>query len=444
MDYFLYGPAGLHAKRDLSFGKPWDSKHIFSFPANRFILSGSARARRMEIEGADLKEKYRNYYTLIPSWIALRYDRRPFKMWESYFPFLKDRLSNPLYYSDLPAENESLQINQILLKRVKKAHKKRFLILTTDPVFKKMYETAEIKPNTVKPFEHTFFFPYKVFSHQSSLGNELTAHVYFYALTGRKKFKLNIFKCAFNPKAQNAPPHFLRTRSHVDLKKTKYIFIGTRQIILGELRLNSPDHHYKKSSFFQNKPKNIKSLIGFSNSAENNFGMSPYYPLPFEPGERAQLKIIFPGKKSVPLPGKLRVVDISKKIFNFHWKDIKTLFNRDKDVFNIFFPAPSGFINQARARLFIDDYPLGDLLWDQTHEAPALKLHPRKTPSFLIMGPARPLSERRLPSGFPLYVHYFMEDGLTVKSLIPHWTCRRKTQTFFLAPSDFLPLTSQN
>ena len=445
LDYFLYGPSGVFADRDLSFSLDFGGKlkHVLRFPAHRFILLDEENVRRIEIKGSNLIEKYKRYYSLIPSWIALRYDKQPFKMWEMHLPFLRRRIKNPFYYSNLPDYKESLKINQILLKKIKAEHDKKLLFFIAYETKLRHYQTAEIKPLKLKIY-HSFL--YKVFSHPSALLNELTANVYFHALTGGKNLKFKIFQCYFNPEKT------LEKGEEPDLKNVRRIFIGTRSAVLGELRLNTKLHEHRKSRFFENKPKNIKSFIRFSHPRGEDLGRSPYYPLPFALEESHKVKIKPLGGKSVILPGKIKAMDASKKFFSFHTNYTINERRRSEPHYDVFFKKNKLRMDfklrshVQKIKLYIDNFLLGDLIMDPSlNEKPVLKLRPlKKTPSFLIMGPRDLLRERELPSRLSLYFHYVMDNHSVVKSFIPHWTCQKEVKTYFFNPPDFSPLTERS
>ena len=88
LDYILLGPRGFYSDRDVTFRIIWDFRY-FNYPRERFILYKGNDLKRVHIKGDSLKERYKNYYKLIPTWVALRYDQKPFKIWEKVFPFFK-------------------------------------------------------------------------------------------------------------------------------------------------------------------------------------------------------------------------------------------------------------------------------------------------------------------------------------------------------------------
>ena len=137
LDYILLGPRGFHSDRDNTFKHNFDMYHGLRYPKHRFILTKEgvsikevSIARQREKEKAEeiLKKRYKTYYRLIPSWTALRYDKKPFQIWEFLFPFLRDKLTNPFYYTDLPEWVEIPKINKILLEKIRKEYDKKILL----------------------------------------------------------------------------------------------------------------------------------------------------------------------------------------------------------------------------------------------------------------------------------------------------------------------------
>ena len=182
LDYILLGPRGFDPNRDTSFAKNW-SLDIPRFPIMRFILSGNNKLKLIHIKGNTLEERYKNYYRLIPSWIALRYDKKPFQIWERLFPIFKNHIVNPFYYIKIPMHKESSKINKLLLKKMNNSHQKKILFFTDYHEIFDMYQ-QEGSPYNLNfiPFVNNQF--YRVFSHKSSLGNEIIANTYFHSLIG--------------------------------------------------------------------------------------------------------------------------------------------------------------------------------------------------------------------------------------------------------------------
>ena len=432
LDYVLYGPRGFYPDRDLTFQRNWTYKlKDFCFPMDRFVLSEKNKLRLISLKGSSPEKKYKTYYTLFPSFIALRYDRQPFQLWKSYLPFFQEKLTNPFYYSDLPEPVESQKINQILLNKIKTVYDKKFFLF-------------DYKNNFFKSDQGVKFL-YREFGHSSALGNEITAYIYFNALIGKKNFISNILDCYFSQRAKG-----FAAKKNILFNKIKNIFIGTKSILLGEIRLNSSEHHRRKEgTFFQDNQKNIKSFIGFSDFLENNLGLSPYFPIPLKLSNKSTVSIQFPGKKNISL-GQIRTLDSFGKFFNLYSNYTKIKPDKNYNYYEVHFfkeklrqNLKKKLLRNPNKKLYllIDDYVLGELSPSTYYEGePSLVLKPRSKNSFLMMGPQHLVQERQLPSQFPLYMHYVMEDGRALKSLIPEWSCRKEKHTYQLDLPNFEPL----
>ena len=450
IDYILYGPYGLYPDRDLTFQKNWTYELTDSyFPRDRFILLGKNKINLIALKGFSPEKKYKNYYTLFPSFTALRYDRKPFQLWESYLPFFRGKLTNPFYYSDLPEHIESKKINQTLLNKMKSVYNKKVLLLTSKKSFFENYQDIKTLYNlnlVNLPYSRSL---YRVFGHFSSLGNEIIAHIYLYALMGKTKFNLNTLSCKFNRKKDIS----VNSTENIHLNNVKKIFTGTKNIFLGEIRLNSSEHHWKKegASFFQAKSENIKSLIGFSDPSINDYGLSPYFPVPFDLSNKSTVFIRFSNGERISL-GQIKALDISGKFFNFYsnYANIKSDSDKYGHYYEVYFLKENltqnlkeklEQLSNKKTYLLIDDYVLGELLPGTYYEGESsLVLKPHSKNSFLVMGPQHLVQERQLPSKSPLYIHYVMKDDRVLKSLIPDWSCRKEKYTYKLELPNFEPL----
>ena len=443
IDYILYGPQGLIHHRELTFG----NRYLNFFPKDRFILSEKNKVAIVSLKGSSPEEKYKNYYSFLPSVRVFRYDKHPFQLWKSYLPFFK-KLTNPFYYTNLKEHIESKMINQILLNKIRSVYDKKILLLMgSTKYYFNIYQHVKNLYNI--NFFNSFFkerLLYKRFGHLSSLGNEIVSHVYFNALIGKQKFNMNIFGCHYNRKT--VPVNAKQIT--FNFKNVRKIFIGNETTQLNEVRLNISNHHHRKQggSFFHNKSDNIKNFIGFSSFSANDFGLSPYFSIPFKLNKKNKIYVKFSKKKIVFL-GETVALDTFERFFNFYTN--YTRFAIDKGYRHVYVHFILKQLSQnlkehllqyknGKIHLLIDNYVLGRLVPDTYKGEPSFVLKPRIKNSFLMMGPQHLVQEKELPSKFPLYIHYIMEDGRVLKSLISDWSCHKEKHTYQLELPNFDPL----
>ena len=443
IDYILYGPQGIHHRRDLTFQKNWNYENFY-FPKQRFILSEKEGIKLIALKGSSPEKRYKVYYALFPSLIALRYDRKPFQLWEKYLPFLRNKTKNPFYYSKLSRQNESKIINQNLLNRMRASYDKRIFLLTI------AWDISESYKAVKKIYNLNFFniysrnkFLYKVYGHLSSLGYELIALNYFNALVGKSNFHLNVLNCYYNKRKSASVTEKLYFK---DINK---IFTGTKNILLGEIRLNTANHYWikKKASFFNQRPKNIKSFIGFANPLRNRFRSSPHFPVPLELTDKSMLFIQHSSGEKVSL-GRIKALDSFQKFFSFY-SDYAVEYSSENYGHTLHFlkkKLPQTLKEKllkypGKLYLLVDDFMLGELFPSiYNNKEPSFVLKPYSKKTFLMMGPQHLVKEQDLPAQFPLYIHYIMKDGRALKSLIPEWSCRKEPLPYRLDLPHFEPL----
>ena len=90
------------------------------------------------------------------------------------------------------------------------------------------------------------------------------------------------------------------------------------------------------------------------------------------------------------------------------------------------------------AELFIDDYKLGELIYDKEVLKLALKDGYSKT--FLMMGPQNSVRAADFQKDFPIYINYKTKGGNSFKSLIPDWTCKKEKKGVTIDLPYFEPL----
>ena len=424
LDYILLGPVGFYSNRNTRFIPPF-SFDWFSFPQNRFILTDQRGIKDIHIKGKTLQERYKNYYRFIPSGIALQYDKIAFKVFEILIPFLRDKTPNPFYYTKLSEDEETFQINNQLLKKIYSVYPKKILFFTSSDHISSLYS------NILNIYQNQFYnfnkitVPtkrfYEVFFHESSLGNELTAQVYFNALLGKTQFSLNVIKCYFRDE-NNITNDILLEDSDLTLGSS-IEFLGGKNLLFN-LKENVSDHHFKEG-FYQkiSSVKGIKSFLALLN--KNNFLTSVYIPLSFQLKEGMDLYIKLKGTSRIKI-GEVKSLDVHNKFFAVYLKPIKL----KDDNFKKFVYLSGRALNipqKKEGKLFIENNKLGRL---KKQTKGFLKFIPENSnfEPLLAMGPQHSVIESDFSDEFPVFIKYQTTNGKNIKSLIPDWTCRKEKQ----------------
>ena len=210
LDYILLGPEGCQPHRETVMVPDWSNQNNRHHPRGRFILKNKD-VQFVNIQGKSFSERRKNYYTLMPPLIVLKYDRGFFdSIKRLYFPQISKKIKNPFYYSDLNTDEESRRINTVLLKKIASLRPRRFLFLQAVEKIYNLYKDSEKQYNLnfINPFpRHDFLYDR---GHYSSLGNELWAEIYFHGLTGQKDFSL---KTCLNAGGKRRKPMLLLGKS---------------------------------------------------------------------------------------------------------------------------------------------------------------------------------------------------------------------------------------
>jgi len=422
LDYILIGPKGVYPDRDSTFRMNFDNS--LNYPKHRFILEDNSVKEVFinptEFEEDLLKKRFRNYYSLIPSLKALRYDKKPFQIWEFLFPFLRDKLISPFYYTSLPEWEEIFKINKILLEKIKKEYDKKILLFLKEKKHFRLYKSVKDKYN----FNEIHYIVdnfYTMFSHHSSLGNEYIANFFFNALLGKKSFSFNRIKCFFSPKnkaEKNLPK--------LDLSLVNRIQVFQGDTLLSVLNKNIPS--LKDNSYEEDKLKNTKHFISFTNM--NHLLRGPFFPVSFPLKEGQKLYLKLDSKNTIEL-GKIRNLDSHHKFFIFHADYI----NNSQIILSYYYGYKNYFkvtnlpseIKRAVKKqkhsidLFIEKNKIGSL-YPYSYKNDKIfyflsKKHNKK--SFLMMGASSDfVREKNFKEEFSPTMVYTMEDETKIKSLM--------------------------
>ncbi len=445
LDYILIGPRCFQPNRDLTFGKPMNFERPIAGVKNRFILSeGNPPLKEVFLKGRTMEEKHRKYYQFIPSRTALLYDTHPFEAWETTFPFLRGKISNPFYYRKITEIEEAVAINTLLLEKIKKLYDNRILFFTDDPfIFHQYHFNRQLYNLNFIPFPKNRL--YKNFAHKSSLGNEFIAIFFFNALIGKKDFFIKTINCHYT---SNGGIHESFNKNLYDVQS---IWItDDSQKTLSELRQNSSDHHYKEGTYKKHKLKGTKSFVSFLSSFSSSFLESPFFPVSIQLKENMKIYVQFKDGVRMKL-GKIEALDSYKKFFIFRQKYMDSMFDGYVHNFSYLLinQMPSLMKKKMKntngyLRIFVENHKLGTLHREShphKEEEDVFKFIPNQDykKSFLMMG-FNHVREKDVSDEFLTYFQYNMKNGEKMKSPIHNWKCKKEIQKTHLDLPNFKPL----
>ena len=479
IDYILFGPRTFHPNRELTFRA--QDNNYYEHPKSRFILS-KGKLRLVSIQGNSLKKRYKNYYSIFPSWTALRYDVRPFKVWE--WILKSDIIKNPFYYRNSYKEEdwteESSQIYLLLLQKIEKAHPKKVLIVKD--IFGVGFDKYPIfKHNSFKNFYNINYinYPYHEKSyyrhktHYSSLGYEIPSVFFFHALIGKKDFSFNLINCQYSLqskiKAEGTleKSKSLKTPDSFKLSDLKSISIHPllkkKPNLLNFYTLS--DYHIKEL----NINPDVKNFLGFSSPVE--FGNTAYLPLSYPLKDNLKVYIKLPNGKRIGNQknkerlelGKIQALDKYQKFFSLYGRYITyyaPYFDKYYGTYFILKDMPPliknqierAFVSEDRLELLLEDKSLGWLELEtlEAEEDDVIDLFGRKilrflphrgyNQSLLIMGNPDSISEKNLPFEFPLNIKYQINEKTVFKASVLNWDCKKQAQFIELNLKNFTPL----
>ena len=444
LDYILLGPQGFFLYRDSSFV-------VYShYPKHRFILEkeglairevsppSSAFFKNKNNITALLKKRHSRYYSLIPSWTALRYDRRPFKMWELLFPFLESHLTNPFYYTKQTSEEEIPRINKMLLKRIRKEYDRKILMFLMSKSLFKLYNSKKYNTNLLPIFTKPRGF-YIRYGHSSSLGNEYYAKIYFKALTGVKSFSIKLIKCFFRPKAQDQSK-----LADIDLSLVKSIKIYGGDQVLSILTKNT--HDGKNRSYADSKRENTKHFLSFFR--KEDFSNSVFFPMSFSLKEGEEVYLKLSSGKRIDL-GKIKSFDAHKKFFQVenNFLETDTLVSYERGYRSHL--SLEAFSLKNRTQLQDEgasiDVFVGKNYWTKLQPyywyGDKVFYFKEKDRGFLMMGSySGMVREKDFKEEFSPVMVYTMGDGTRIRSPIRNWTCKKVEDSIELDLPHFDPI----
>ena len=424
IDYVLLGPGGFYPDRDLTFARTWSFKKKRAVKARYILSPDHTSVELINIKGRTFYEKYKNYYSLLPSWMQMKYDRTPYKSLDDYFPSLFGR-SSLFYYIDLSIPEEAAKINKILLKQMLSRHPRRVLFLTSEYIdtfhqysFYDFYkDVTHINPNHLGKllFARPLYDRYG--GHHSSLGNEIWSLLYFYALIGREHFSLDLVNCD-----KTHTPSFLRIYKdrRFSLKHVEKIFLFTRGFKIGELVMNQ-----HKTGLELQFPKNTQSFIGFFYS-EDFFSNVAFIPVPFQLTSEDVISITLKDLEVKKTLGKVKPLDENHTFFTFQMDNLHA---GPGDVKSRYETVFSNLPNKKSFFIYINDFLLGKLIPVLNNGEKGFRLvplHLRMDQTLVFIGPDQKFHHKDLPVKLPLFLRYETKNGNSFLSSVPLWKCQKE------------------
>ena len=428
IDYVLLGPEGAQPDRDIAFTIPWASRSQLRHPRGRYILKEDGSLDFVNIKGDTFFERYKNYYTLWPSWMILKYDKLFLNLLKSvYFPFFDRQMQNPFYYSDLSAEEESIAINRILLREIEEKHRRKIMFLTSNKNTYNLYkEEKSLNLNHLSLFPQTPLY-YRRY-HYSALGNSAWAHVFFKALTGNTEFSMKVFQCLTKKKD-------IITKQMNKIESLKEVFLYYKDLKIAKLDSLKFNH----SSLHK-----LKSFIAFFSSSEH-FMNGILYSVPFQLD--SENKIFIKKDNEKLLLGSIFPIDEGNVFFGFQKDYILTVRHHpfgfpDASYLlldRLFSEKLSASNNMQKMELYIDNYKIANLeMENHKDELHTYKIISPTRKNFFFLGEFRDsIRHEDLPEKINLSFKYINSENEVTDSSVLGFPCVKKQKTIHIDLPNF-------
>ena len=219
------------------------------------------------------------------------------------------------------------KINKMLLKKLKTIYNKKLLFFTDyTSIFNSYKSEKELYNLNFIQVRPSYF--YKVFYHESALGNEITARIFFNALIGKKIFPITVINCSFDRfyKTPESTAHSLDRKSPHKQSEMKLSYVQSIEIteesnFIASLRRNVSDHYWTSRLNPSYIDESTKSFFAFSN--KNHFLTTPiYFPVPIQLKDGMKVYVQLLNKRKIKL-GSIKSFDFYKKIFHFYIEYVK-------------------------------------------------------------------------------------------------------------------------
>lgn len=180
-DQVIFGPQTFYPKRDTAF----NHTELYSpyLLHSRYVLRGED-VERLDVLGETHKERFDNYFRMVPRWRYLRYDRNPPFFLEAMIPEGRT-LPNPFYYHPGDMTMEAYATYRILLAKIALEDVGTLVSHYAPEETSAVAIARQIgAPNlaALKPLQPTSFPYLAPRGHNSPLGNDFLARQYLLAL----------------------------------------------------------------------------------------------------------------------------------------------------------------------------------------------------------------------------------------------------------------------
>ena len=191
LDFILLGPHCFHPLRDTTF---LGEEILPILMHSRYVLDGERGVRRYDIAGLTYDQQFEHYYSFLPPWHILRYERLAPPFLKSLIVLENRALGNPFYYKK-DFRGEAIELYSRLLKKMSGSGKQIVVIHQNGDIHRSCLNLAAQPGSNLNANPKLseldrygqYGFPYWRFGgHRAPLGNRIVAKHYFDILTGKE------------------------------------------------------------------------------------------------------------------------------------------------------------------------------------------------------------------------------------------------------------------
>jgi len=193
-DYVVFYPFNMHRKdRDNSFCLPFQYNRIYA----RYIIK-DGKLKLIPVVGATFKEALKIYYSIIPPWRYIRYDKKMPLFLRALLPSGLHNRTNPFYYRPpLSGKDEILTTYEMIFNRLSKQVDNLIIVANEDEIYslrEKIHSpNVHFMRSQVPKFTKSFLYLAPK-GHLSAMGNKMRADDFFCLFMDYKKPEFNIIE----------------------------------------------------------------------------------------------------------------------------------------------------------------------------------------------------------------------------------------------------------